>query len=566
MESNLRLACAQINCTVGDLEGNCKKIIEYIQKAEKLGVDIISFPELTITGYPPEDLLLKPKFIKDNLEKLKKLARNVFDIVTVVGFVDRQSKNIYNSVAIIYNREIKGIYHKMFLPNYGVFDEMRYFKQGTTPFVFKFGRVIFGANICEDIWHKDGPTRLQSLSGASLILNISASPYYVGKVKERENIIKNQAKDNSVFIAYTNLVGGQDELVFDGQSLVVDSNGKIIARAEAFKEDLLIVDLNISAIKTKLTEKTIMIVDKVLSLSKKPPIPPIPKKQIKSLEPINEIYQGLILGLKDYVIKNGFQKVVIGLSGGIDSSLVATLAVDALGKDNVIGIFMPSKYNSQQSKIDAELLAKNLGIKFITVPIDSILKVYLITLDEEFIGTEKDITEENLQARIRGNILMAFSNKFGYLVLTTGNKSEMACGYATLYGDMAGGFAPLKDLLKTFVYKIAEWRNKIKSVIPENVFIKAPTAELKENQKDEDILPPYNLLDKILHYYIEEDKSIEEIISSGFDKKIVLKVINMVDKTEYKRRQSPPGIKITHKAFGKDRRMPITNKYRINVQ
>jgi NAD+ synthase (glutamine-hydrolysing) len=529
----LKIALSQINTTVGDIDGNIKKIIYFTEKAKKFNLDLIIFPELATTGYPPEDLLLKPKFIEENIRALSEIIKNTENIAVILGFVDKYSDKIYNAAGLIQNKNLLGVYHKILLPNYGVFDEKRYFEEGKEPKVFEIFDKKIAINICEDIWDENGPGKYQSEQNVDLMINISASPYHKGKCKEREKMLAKRAKKYRTKLFYCNLVGGQDELVFDGASLIFDKNGKLVARAKQFEEDLLIYE-----------EETKCRIE-------------------RNLDEYEEIYRALVLGIRDYVLKNNFKKVVIGLSGGIDSSLTATIAVDALGRENVIGVFMPSKYNSEQSKIDAETLAKNLDIKFITIPIDSILKTYLISLDKEFIGTRKDITEENLQARIRGNILMALSNKFGYLVLTTGNKSEMACGYATLYGDMAGGFAPLKDVPKTLVYKVAEWRNEKNKVIPENIFTKAPTAELRENQKDEDTLPPYNLLDKILHYYIEEDRSIDEIISFGFDKEIVLKVINMVDSAEYKRRQAPPGIKITHKAFGKDRRMPITNKFRL---
>ncbi len=557
-KQTLRIAIAQINCTVGDLDGNSEKISRYIQRAKGSGVDIISFPELALTGYPPEDLLLKPKFIEDNLKKIKELSKSVNDIVAVVGFVDRKGRDIYNAAAIIYNAKIYGIYHKMLLPNYGVFDEKRYFNPGDNPLVFKFGKFIFGVNICEDIWHKEGPTKQQALAGAELILNINASPYHAGKIKEREEIIRKQAKASRLFIAYTNLVGGQDELVFDGQGMVVNDSGRIVSRAGAFKEDLLIADLNIPVKKLRLSKRIITIADGLPSKDRAP----LSRKGLSPLEAVAEIYQALLLGLRDYVTKNGFQKVVIGLSGGVDSSIVAALAVDALGKENVIGVFMPSRYSSSESEVDATQLAGNLGIKFITIPIEQIYKIYLMVLEPHFLGQDKDITEENLQARIRGNILMALSNKFGWLVLTTGNKSEMSTGYATLYGDMAGGFALIKDVPKQLVYKLARYRNSLSLVIPERVLTKEPTAELRPNQKDRDTLPPYETLDPILKAYVEEDKDLAKIISSGLDKETVSRVLNMVDKSEYKRRQSPPGIKITPRAFGRDRRMPITNKYR----
>ncbi len=554
----LRVAIAQINCTVGDLRGNAAKIKDCIVEARRFKADIVAFPELTITGYPPEDLLIKSKFIKDNLAWLKEAALASKDIISVVGFVDRKEKALYNAAAVIYNGKVKGVYRKAHLPNYGVFDEKRYFVEGTEPLVFRYGKFVFGVNICEDIWHFKGPIRAQADSGAKLIININSSPYYVGKIKERQDIVRAQARNSCAAIAYVNMVGGQDELVFDGQSMVVDNKGKIIARAGAFKEEMLVVDINVSVTAKKPKKNTVMIQH----------IAPVKERVVlnasisKSLEPVAEVYQALVLGLSDYVIKNGFQKVVIGLSGGIDSALVAALAVDALGRDNVTGVFMPSRYSSRESLEDATLLSDNLGIKLLNIPIEEIYKIYLNTLEPVFSGIEKNITEENLQARIRGNIIMALSNKFGWLVLTTGNKSEMSTGYATLYGDMAGGFAVIKDVPKTLVYKLARQRNSVNAVIPERTITKEPTAELKPNQKDSDTLPVYETLDPILKAYIEEDKDLNKIISQGYDKEIVLRVSTMVDKSEYKRRQSPPGIKITPKAFGRDRRMPITNKYR----
>lgn len=568
MAKNWRVAIAQVNCTVGDLKGNYTRMIEFIERASELGVDIITFPELAITGYPPEDLLLKPKFIEDNLEALRELAKAVHDTVAIVGFVDRIGEDIYNGASIIYNGKIKGIYHKALLPNYGVFDEKRYFKPGKEALVFRFGQLTFGVNICEDIWHSEGPTSIQALSGAKLILNINASPYHVGKIKLREEIVRSQARDNKVFILYTNMVGGQDELVFDGQSMVVNSNGEVIARALAFREDLLIVDLPDEALMQaglKRSEDGIKRTNNMIAIARerlhKKKVP-ISRGETRPLKPVAEVYEALVLGLCDYVSKNGFQEVVIGLSGGIDSSIVATLAVDALGKENVIGVFMPSRYTSKESEIDAIKLAENLSIRLFDIPIDGIYRAYLSAFEPFFGGLREDITEENIQARIRGNILMALSNKFGWLVLTTGNKSEMSVGYATLYGDMAGGLAVIKDVPKTLVYKLAIHRNTSNPVIPKRVLIKEPTAELKPNQKDKDTLPPYDALDPILKAYIEEDRNLEEIVSFTKQRETVDKVLSMVDKSEYKRRQSPPGIKITPKAFGRDRRMPITNKYR----
>jgi len=535
----LRIVCAQINCTVGDLEGNSRKITDYLRKAKECSADIVVFPELAITGYPPEDLLYKPKFIEDNIKKLKEITKTVGDLVAIIGFVDKQDNNLYNAAAVISEYKVKGIYHKMILPNYGVFDEKRYFKPGDNPLVFKLNDRICGVNICEDIWHKDGPIKSQVSHGAQLILNINASPYYAGKIRDREEIIRKQAKENKIDIAYINLVGGQDEIVFDGQSMIVNREGEIINRAEAFREDLMIADLPVRADKENSTP---------IALEK------------KELEP--SPYLALLLGLKDYVHKNGFKKVVLGLSGGIDSSLVATLAVDALGKENVTGIFMPTRYSSEESRIDVHQLTKNLDIKLINVSIEQIYKMYLTILEPHFAGMKRDVTEENLQARIRANVIMAFSNKFGWLVLTTGNKSEMSTGYATLYGDMAGGLAVIKDVPKTLVYELAKYRNTISNVVPERVLTKEPTAELKMNQRDRDTLPDYEILDSILKAYVEEDKHTEEITSPEFPEETVRAVINMVDKSEYKRKQSAPGIKITPKAFGKDRRMPITNGYK----
>lgn len=553
MKKTIRVSQAQINTIVGDIKGNFNKIVEYIEEAKKKRVDIISFPELTITGYPPEDLLLKPRFIDENLKMLSKVEKKVGKIIAVIGFVDRKNGKLFNSAAIIYNGKIYGIYHKFLLPNYSVFDERRYFTPGKTPLTFSFDNICFGVNICEDIWHQKGPYKKQSEKGASFIISINGSPYHFKKWKEREEIAKKQCIKNRIKLIYTNLVGGQDELVFDGQSFVMDENGKIISKAKSFEEGLFILDIEVVESDGR---NSIKIPKKIKDKKKK--LKPVISKNSSDEE---EIYLALKTGLYDYVVKNNFKKVVIGLSGGIDSSLVATIAVDTLGKENVKGVFMPSRYTSKESEEDAKQLAKNLGIELFIIPIDSIFSSYLETLKPVFKNLPSDITEENIQARIRGNILMALSNKFKYLVLTTGNKSEMSVGYATLYGDMAGGFAVIKDVYKTLVYKLAKYRNSVSKVIPERVIIKPPTAELKPGQKDQDTLPPYELLDKILKEYIENDKTYREIVGMGFDEEVVKKVVSMVDRNEYKRRQSPPGIKITPKAFGKDRRMPITNHF-----
>lgn len=559
MKTKIRMGIAQINCTVGDLEGNAEKIMAYISRARAEGVDIVSFPELAVTGYPPEDLLLKADFVTDNLAVLKKITKSVNDIIAVIGYVDRLRKDIYNAAAVIYGGEIKGRYYKMHLPNYSVFDEKRYFREGSEAPIFRAGGITFGVNICEDIWNEGGPVPSQASDGASIVVNISSSPYYAGRIQEREEIIRRQARSNNIFISYANMVGGQDELVFDGYSMIVDRNGKLLARAEAFKEDLLIADLEIP--NAGVEAKKYITVSKDLRPGNKAPCA---KKEAKLLDTEAEVYEALVLGVRDYAIKNGFTKTLIGLSGGIDSALVAAISADALGGNNTIGVFMPSRYSSSRSEEDAKTLATNLGIKYITISIEQIFKLFLMALEPKFEGQGRGTAEENLQARIRGNLLMALSNKFGYIVLTTGNKSEMSTGYATLYGDMAGGFAVIKDVPKTLVYKLAEYRNGIGRVIPDSILKKEPSAELRPGQKDSDTLPPYDELDKILKMYVEEDKGLDEIAAEGIEKNTVLRVIDMVDKSEYKRRQSPPGIKITPKAFGKDRRMPITNKYKMH--
>ena len=572
----LRIALAQINPTVGDFKGNVSKILNYSKRAEKSGAHIVVFPELSITGYPPEDLLLKPKFIEDNLEALKMVQKKVRNIIAIVGFVDRKD-DIYNAAAVIYNGKLIDTYHKIYLPNYGVFDEVRYFQAGTRYPVYKIGDICFGVNICEDIWYPEGPARLQALAGAELIININASPYRIGKGRFRENMLSVRALDNIVVVAYINTIGGQDELVFDGGSFIIDQNGYVIARGRQFKEDLVVADLNLDAVKMrrlhaprrrqeviKLEKGSVEEITISVQKHEKKAVANLFTKAHEVLEPLEEIYEALVLGTSDYVKKNGFKGVVVGQSGGVDSSLVSTIAVDALGKENVTGLFMPAPYTSKESREDAYALAYNLGIKIREVPIDSVFQSYLNALKKEFHGLLVDTTEENIQARIRGNILMAFSNKFKWLVLTTGNKSEMSVGYATLYGDMAGGFAVLKDVPKIMVYELCRWKNQKEGrvVIPERVLWKEPSAELKTNQKDTDVLPPYSMLDPILRAYIEDDKGFEEILSLGCDIESAKKVVRMVDTSEYKRRQAPPGIKITQRAFGRDRRFPITNKYR----
>lgn len=574
---SVRIALGQIDVCVGDLEGNAKKILDYISLAKELGVDILCFPELSVTGYPPEDLLLKPSFIEDNLGALDRIREASESITVVVGFADRDD-DIYNAAAIIHDKRLVDIYHKRYLPNYGVFDENRYFQSGLRAPVYRLGELIFGVNICEDIWYPGDPTREQALLGnAQLIINISSSPYHVSKVRLREQMLRVRALDYSVILAFCNLVGGQDELVFDGHSVVINERGDVVARAGGFREEMLVVDININRVfRSRLHDPRRRKEKYALELeSRRAEVvevggfaekekPPITTGVADFLELEEEVFRALVLGTRDYVTKNGFKKVVIGLSGGIDSSLVAVIATEALGKENVIGVSMPSRYSSESSITDAQLLSKNLGIELLSIPIEKAFGAYLDTLSDVFRGKEQDVTEENIQARIRGNILMALSNKFGWLVLTTGNKSEMSVGYCTLYGDMVGGFAVLKDVPKTFVYRLSEFYNRWKGreVIPKSVLEKPPSAELRPGQKDTDTLPPYDVLDPILKAYVEEDLGIEEIAALGFDEGLVRRVVRMVDLNEYKRRQAPPGIKITPRAFGKDRRFPITNLYR----
>ena len=563
---NIRLALAQINSCVGDIEGNTKEIVLRIEQAKDKGADIICFPEMSVTGYPPEDLLLKKSFIKDNINSLKKIKKSTDSLIAIVGFVDYKG-SAYNAAAVIQNGEIKGVYRKTRLPNYGVFDEERYFQPGKEISVFQCGEITFGVNICEDIWYSGNPTKKQVTNGnAGLILNLSSSPYHTGKPVIRENMLRERAKQYSCVLGFCNMVGGQDELVFDGSSSVIDKSGEVLSRAKSFEEKLLITDLDGQELVVKSRKRK---GNGELKTIKLEPIKKKDKKNIKRSKSgfyneDNEILRALITGTKDYVRKNGFKKVVIGLSGGIDSALVAVIAKEALGSQNVVGILMPSKYSSKGSVKDSKLLAGNLGIKNITVPIQDIFNSYLGGLSEIFKNTTPNEAEENLQARIRGNILMALSNKFGHLVLTTGNKSEMSVGYATLYGDMAGGFAVIKDLPKTLVYRLAKTYNKSskKEVVPTAIITKEPSAELRPDQKDTDSLPPYEDLDRILRLYIEDDLGIKEIIKSGENKELTEKIVKMVDRNEYKRRQSPPGIKITTKAFGKDRRMPITSRYK----
>tara|TARA_B100002052_G_scaffold112360_1_gene103604 strand:+ start:1109 stop:2815 length:1707 start_codon:yes stop_codon:yes gene_type:complete len=561
--SKLRIALAQINPTVGDLTGNVLKIKKFIKKAEKVNSDIIVFPELSITGYPPEDLLLKSHFIEDNIKAAKEVAKHTSNIIAIYGFVEKENKKIFNSAAISHNQQLLGTQKKIYLPNYGVFDEKRYFSSGHSHSLINLENSTVGINICEDIWHPN-PTKNLAASGVSTILNINGSPFQIGKIEERKRLLIKRAKENKVNIAYVNMVGGQDELVFDGGSMFINFDGKIQVIGPQFTEKLLVYDLDEHQNQDRsqsITYSTNSINIKA-SKNKKHILEKFNTTQESCIEE-DQILQALILGTKDYVQKTGFSKVLIALSGGIDSALVATIASLALGPENVRCVYLPSRFSSQSSKSDANQLCINLGINLNEISIEDIFSTYESTLSEDFKNTNWGVAEENLQSRIRGALVMALSNKFGYLVLTTGNKSEMAVGYATIYGDMAGGFAVIKDVPKTLVYKISNYINLKykKEIIPESIITKEPSAELKFDQKDSDSLPPYEILDKILELYVEKDFSTYEIQTMGFDNDIINHVIKLVDKNEYKRRQSAPGIKITAKNFDRDRRMPLSNKY-----
>ncbi len=558
-----RVALAQINVTVGSLAENGNKILSFVETAKQADCDIVVFPELAITGYPPEDLVLKKHFVEDNLKILNSLAKDIKGIVGIVGFIDCDKQgNLYNAAAIIANKKIVQIYRKNCLVNYGVFDEKRYFSEGMENMIFEIDGVSFGVSICEDIWEEKGPCSDQAKAGAQVLLNLSASPYQCEKVYQRESVLSKRARKLNVSICYCNLVGGQDELVFDGASIILDSRGRRVACGKQFKEDLVIADVSFcKKVKSKRVKniKKVQIAKTFISSEKLY----IRHKQEKRFDKNKEIYQALVLGTKDYILKNGFKRIVLGISGGIDSALVAAIACDAIGKENVLGVSMPSQYTSKATRSDAKRLAKNLGINFKEISIKNIFKLYTETMKPCFKNTKVNLAEENLQARIRGNILMALSNKFGHLVLTTGNKSEIAVGYCTLYGDMAGGFAAIKDIPKTEVYDLVKYRNKKekKACIPKSILNRAPTAELKKNQKDQDTLPPYNVLDPILEAYVEGDQSLRDVKSKKYNKKLINKIVTMVDCMEYKRRQAPLGVKITPKAFGGDKRFPVTNKY-----
>ena len=568
-----RVALAQINPTVGDLVGNVARIRVALAQARAVGARLVAFPELAITGYPPEDLLFKSAFIEANLRAVAEVAAASTGLTVIVGFVDKRD-DIFNAAAVLHDGQPAGVYHKRYLPNYGAFDENRYFQAGTEVPVFTLGETSFAVNICEDVWYPTGPTTRQALAGAELVVTINASPYHAGKGHQRERMIATRAADDVVCLAFVNMVGGQDELVFDGGSLIVNERGEPIARGRQFAEDVVVADLDLDAVfharlhdsrRRKEKQAAAEVSRVVLPPLASVPSPPLPSPEpLAPLAPVAEVYEALVLGTRDYVRKNGFTHVVIGLSGGIDSSLVAAIAVEALGRENVSGVTMPSPYSSTGTRNDARRLARNLGIDFQTLPITPIFKIFRRSLAAPFKGLKEDVAEENIQARIRGTLLMALSNKFGWLVLTTGNKSEIAVGYSTLYGDMAGGFAVIKDVPKTLVYAVSRHVNERagRAVIPDSVFDRAPSAELRPDQRDQDTLPPYAELDAILQAYVEEDRGVSDLVARGFAEETVRRVIRMVDVNEYKRRQGPIGVKITPRAFGRDWRLPIVNRFR----
>jgi NAD+ synthase (glutamine-hydrolysing) len=568
----LRVALAQINTTIGDFEGNAKRILEAAARADDQGADLVAFPELALTGYPPEDLLLRNAFLNDARRALVRLADDAAGLPPLVVGCTHFDRHLFNAAAVLYDGSVAGIYHKHQLPNYGVFDEERYFHAGHQAPLFLIGGIEVGVTICEDIWYPAGPMRDQALAGARLIVNINASPYHRGKTRERERMIATRASDNTVAIAYVNQVGGQDELVFDGNSFVMGPTGEMVGRGASMEEDLLVVDVDIEeVVQRQLHESRLRrhrpperypeaIFVTTRSEEEKPPL------EARSVEPpdvLDETYRALVIGTRDYVGKTGFESVFVALSGGIDSALVGTIAVDALGPERVAGVAMPSRYSSEGSIADARDLAQRLGIRLITMPIEPMHAAALEILEREFEGTGAGTAEENVQSRIRGTLIMALSNKEPRsLVLTTGNKSEYACGYATLYGDMAGGFAVIKDVPKTLVWELARHRNKRGEVIPVSSIEKPPSAELRPGQLDTDSLPPYHLLDPIIEAYVEDDLSYDSIVARGHDAVLARRVIDMINRNEYKRRQAPPGVKITTRAFGRDRRLPLATKYR----
>src|ERR1700674_4996444 len=573
MERVLRVALAQINPTVGDLAGNGRLIVDWIGRARDEGADVVCFPELAITGYPPEDLVLKPAFVRDNLRQLDVVVQATRGISAVVGFVD-QDGDIFNAAAFMHDGELKAVYHKVFLPNYGVFDEQRYFSPGHRCPIFEVAGVRVGVSVCEDCWYPSGPMAWQADHDAELMININGSPYHEGKRGPREAMVAGRAADYGAFIAWVNTVGGQDELVFDGNSVIFGPQGDVLAHASSFQEELLVADINLGSVPFHRPHENIRheaegaarlelaVTEVPVTASAVPKPKPAPPIRKAPLEGPAEVYAAVVLGTHDYVRKQDFKKVVVGLSGGVDSALTAAIAADALGPDNVIGVRMPARYTSHESLEDAGLVAEALGIQLMDFPIEPAHLAFEEILAGAFRDTQPGVAEENLQPRIRSTILHALSNKFGYIVLTTGNKSELATGYGTLYGDMAGGFAVLKDITKKFVYRLSRYRNTLSAVIPQRIIERAPSAELRPNQVDQDSLPPYDVLDAIVERYVEQDQSVAEIVAAGFKREDVHRIVNLVHINEYKRRQAPVGIRITPRGFGKDWRYPITNKYR----
>jgi NAD+ synthase (glutamine-hydrolysing) len=568
----LRVGLAQLNPTVGDLDGNLAKMLDAYDRAEAAGCDLVAFPELSTTGYPPEDLVLKPGFVADNLAALAKLAARTGRCAAVVGFVD-QDRDLYNAAAICANGEILGTYRKRLLPNTTVFDEARYFTPGAAsdPLeLYLVGGIKVGVSICEDIWSPFGPVAEQAAAGAEVSININASPFHAGKGAERERMLATRATDAHTAIVYVNQVGGQDELVFDGASVVFDHEGTLLARSPQFVEDLMVVDVPVPPVyRKRLLDPRGRITEALLptvTVTSEPIVHDnaTPGSIAPPLETDRELYDALVLGTRDYCRKNGFDDVVIALSGGIDSTIVACIAVDALGAEHVHGVSMPSRYSSDHSKSDAQLLAENLGIDFRTISIEPAFSAYLDMLAPSFEGREPGLTYENIQSRCRGLLLMALSNEFGWMALTTGNKSEVAVGYFTIYGDSVGGYGIIKDVLKTRVYDLCRYVNRAagREVVPVDVITKPPSAELRPDQRDDQSLPPYEVLDPILQLYVEDDRTAAEIIELGHDEEMVRRITRLVDIAEYKRRQTPPGVRVTRKAFGKDRRLPITSGYR----
>ncbi|HEX8065186.1 MAG TPA: NAD+ synthase [Thermoleophilaceae bacterium] len=574
----LTIALAQIDAVVGDIEGNAEKVAAAIARARDEGAQLVLTPELVLTGYPPEDLLLKTRFADAAAAALERLAADVRDVVAIVGFPERAG-DVHNAAAVLADGRVASVYRKMYLPNYGVFDEQRYFQAGTEPATIELNGVLVGLTICEDIWEPGPPATAEALAGAQVIVNLSSSPYHAGKPLERERMLVQRARDNLAVVALCNMVGGQDELVFDGHSVVVDQNGVVVARAPQFEESLTVCSVDPAAVDAaRLRDARHRPAVRRAQERRDPPVPTIASLSVPArgeaaaavggpvaepLDPVEEVYSALVTGLRDYVDKNGFERVVLALSGGIDSALAALLAVDALGADRVTCVTMPSPYSSEGTRADARAIADNLGTDLVEVPIEELMGAYDRALADSFDGREPDIAEENLQARIRGNLVMALSNKFGWLVLTTGNKSELSVGYATLYGDMAGGFAVLKDVFKGWVYRLVRWRNERagRELVPESVLDRPPSAELRHEQRDEESLPPYEVLDAILLGYVEGDLDADELVRRGLPREDVERVIRMVDLAEYKRRQAPPGIRISTRAFGRDRRLPITNRF-----